>query len=755
MPLTPALATLPHPRTSFAPVRPGTLQRRELLARLDAIPGGSVITLVAPAGYGKTTLLHQLARSRGSAAYLRLDRFDDDPMRLLSGVCGAIDAVEPLPDVVVRQVAAPTTEPHAGVLSAVVGALWSRDGPLDLLLDDVHRVSGAASLDALAWLTDHLPGRMRLVLAGRVRPQIALARARLDGRLVELGFRDLAFRHEETRELAMALGQTPTAALVDGLMERTGGWPAAMYLVARSGRGDQGQGPAQALGDYLGEELLHPFDASARVWLRRAAALSVMTGPLCDAVLGEPDSLRRLRDLEHHDLFVVPQDAARTEYRFHPLLRDALLDQLAEHEPGALAALRAKAARCAASLGDHDSAVEYAVLAGDLDVLASLVTARAPALYWSGRLGTLARWLEPFDVDGVREQRAAIAVLSAWVRALEGRTQAAHRWLAIADGSPDAGPMPDGARDKGPWIAAMRALMMVDGLGKAREQARLALDGLPIGGAFRQHAVLAQMGVLVADGQLDEARRIASLAAETAEARGAAPGQAYALGVAAAISLELGETGAAEPLAAAALDVVERGGLAHYAQSAMVFAAAARCAAATGDRPSAAAHIARFDRLRPHLPGGFPLLVVLAHAQAIQARLQLPDAAGARAELRELDAALRMSPDLGWLAEAHRRTRAIVRAVPASVQGGPGLTAAELRLLTFLPTHLAMHEIADRLVLSTNTVKSQATSVYGKLGASSRRQAIEQAIRAGLLDPAVLYRPVGVPIAGSTGPDEG
>ena len=170
-------------------------------------------------------------------------------------------------------------------------------------------------------------------------------------------------------------------------------------------------------------------------------------------------------------------------------------------------------------------------------------------------------------------------------------------------------------------------------------------------------------------------------------------------------------------------------------------AAAARTALANGSPSDARLAIARVNRMRPRATASLPIPALQMRFETIRAYLILGDAAAARTLLAEVRDILRECPDLGTLVHEAAELERRVESIRESAAGPWTLTAAELRLLAYLPTHLSFREIAERLFVSPHTIKSQAMAVYGKLGVASRRGAIEQAVEAGLLDTSVMRMP--------------
>jgi LuxR family transcriptional regulator, maltose regulon positive regulatory protein len=227
------------------------------------------------------------------------------------------------------------------------------------------------------------------------------------------------------------------------------------------------------------------------------------------------------------------------------------------------------------------------------------------------------------------------------------------------------------------------------------------------------------------DGQLAEA-------VEVAEGSGAASG-ALALAERAVVAIDRGEWTQAVLLAEQGRSVVHHAGLDQDVTSILLDAAAARLAIHHAEVPRARADLAHAQRLRPQLTVALPFYAVQGRLELVKVYLALTDVAGARTILREVDELLRRRPHPGVLGQQADQLHAQVDTMRADMLGASSLTAAELRLLPLLTTHLTFREIGERLQLSPHTVKTQAVSIYRKLGVSSRSQAIHHAQQLGLL----------------------
>jgi len=198
-----------------------------------------------------------------------------------------------------------------------------------------------------------------------------------------------------------------------------------------------------------------------------------------------------------------------------------------------------------------------------------------------------------------------------------------------------------------------------------------------------------------------------------------------------------GDHGTAETLAEEGRELVYEDRLDTYATSAAELAAAARAGLRRCRWDQARADLGAAERLTEDLGDALPWFAVQTRMELARAHLTLRDAEGAGAHLDEAMEILGSHPHLGVLerqANALRDEIASTREVGDFT--GSGLTAAELRLLPLLATHLSFREIGERLFVSRNTIKTQAISVYRKLGVSNRSAAIERAAEIGLVDPA-------------------
>ena len=430
----------------------------------------------------------------------------------------------------------------------------------------------------------------------------------------------------------------------------------------------------------------------------------------------------------------MPLDSQGEWYRYHHLFRDMLLAELRRQEPELIPVLRRRAAGWCARNDLPEEAMEYTIAAGDVDMAAALVGKLGVRAYRQGKTAAVQRWLRWLEDRGETEGHPMVAVLAGLLSAATGRAAEAERWADVVDRwqyGEASGPDDPAAEA---WAALLRAVLCQHGVKQMRadadEAARLfAAESVP-----EPAAALMQGVARVLSGDLDGGDASLGDAASVAEVTGAPGVAAVALCERSLVAMARGEWGRAQVLAGRARTVLRQAGIEEYYATPLVCAVHARTALHRGDSSTARQELVSAQRLRPLLTCALPHFAVQARIELARAHLALSDPAGARALMREVDELLRCRPDLGNLVGEAEAFRARL-----SEEHGPGvpgisaLTAAELRLLPMLPSHLSFPQIAAEMFLSPHTVKSEAISIYRKLGVSSRAQAVARSRELGLL----------------------
>lgn len=719
------------------PVARETDVARQELVRLLADTPARVISVIAPAGYGKTTLLGQYADAEASpTAWLRIGADCNDPTNLARYLAAALGQVTAVPNELVRELDA--VRPRATVVAAGLAAVVRETPRLCLVIDDADLVHEQGSIDLVDSLVVDAPEGAHLVLAARHQTSFHLASARARGELLELGVEQLRFGVADAGTLLRNAGLTSiTPEDVASLTERTEGWAAGLYLAARSSSADPAivapgefGGDDRFVADYLSETMLRDLPAHEVDFLLRSSELEDLSGPLCDAALETSGSAATLQALEASNLLVVPLDHRRERYRYHHLLRDMLRAELRRRSPELVAPINARASVWCEAEGSVDLAVAYAMAGGDADRVAELIGRHAQAAYYGGRASSVRAWFDWLGRHASIEGYPMVGVLGTWLMMLDGHPVEAERWADVT-ASQDGANLSD-ADVEGPRMLAA-AFMCRDGIDRMLADALSASSIIGPQSPWRTAALAVTGLAFLAAGQPEEATVRFEEAAEVGAERGTAIGETLAHAEIATLALERGDVELASQLAADARRVIEEGKLGGYSMSVLVWGVSARLSLVQGDPVRARRCLDEAVPILPQLTYALPTLALQARAMLAKCAMGLGDASLAASLLDEADEVIRRRPRLGRLIDEVAALRELLVSLGTSGAGLPSLTPAEARLLPLLTTHLAFREIGEHLFISPHTVKTQAISIYRKLGVTSRAAAVETARRIGLL----------------------
>jgi LuxR family transcriptional regulator, maltose regulon positive regulatory protein len=722
---------------SVPQLRPGTVSRAGLIqaARSNAC---RLVAVTAPAGYGKSTFLTEwAAREDRRVAWVSLDRFDDDPVTLLASLASAYcRAGLAGPDLVLdmRGQGVSVLGRAAPRLAAEFRASMV---PFVLMLDDLHDLRSSACHDVLGIVMSAIPRGSQVAAASRDElPE--LPRLRAAGEALEFGADDLALDAAGARQIFANAKVAVTAELAAAVTERAEGWPVGLYLAALIAKQSHGQ-PATVTGedryvaDYLYRETLIRQPKAIQRFLRRTAVLDQLCAPLCEAVLSSSAAAIHLRQVEAHSLFLTPLDHERQWYRYHALFREFLLGELRRIEPDIIATLHQRAADWYESSGSPAQAVEHLLQTTDWERTTRLVTALALPTYMAGELSTVQRWFRAVGDVNI-ERYPLLALHKCWECVLTGDITEAPRWAAIVDTSSFDGVPANGSASFDSARALLRATMCATGPDAMVADASFAVAQEAPWSPWRDTALWALAEAHLLAGDLERARALFAEASAIAAEVGNADNMVACESHLAWLAMDHGDWQEAAGRLDLALATIEEKRLHDYVYSSLAFAGAARLSVHHGDLKEAHRQLARAMRARPSATYLLPSLAVRLRLQLAKVYLAIADAGTARQLLREIDDVLIHRPALGTLSNEVDEFRRALTSSATSGQAGPlPLTPAELRLLPYLQTHLTADMIAQRLFLSSHTVKTQVKAVYRKLGVSSRDDAVQKATAIGLL----------------------
>jgi LuxR family transcriptional regulator, maltose regulon positive regulatory protein len=726
------------------PVRAGAVPR-ERLERQLRLAETRLSVVVAPAGWGKTSLLSGWAANTAEQrriAWVSLDESDDEPVRFWSYVLTALHSLSDEISVgPLQALEGAGIAPTDLALPMLLNELATSTVPHVLVLDDYHVLADPRIHEAIEFLVTYLPASLRLVIAGRTDPPLPIARLRARGELTELRAAQLRFSPDEAVSLVSAVsGHDIDSATAAAVWERTEGWAAGLQLAALALRADpaKARGDDRHLLDYFAAEVLPGLAPRQHDLLVRAAPLERLSGPLCDAALQVTGSAEVLADLVRADLFVAALDDEQRWYRLHHLLRDALAREATTDPREVLS----RAATWFAAQDRIDDAIRHLLLAGRDTAAAELLESTAET--WFFPRGAATTYLQLGERLPSSAVGPVLALTLGAAAALCGDQARVNRWLDAADaaGTPDT--VAPGWHSFRAAVLCWRAAYGLSDAESARSVAlvREALE-LEIGGGAPGHPVVrpALGGMLFRDGRFDEA---AALLLDQWARPGRDSWQPWILlNVGGTLAVSLVETGRGDECdrvlrdAGLLAEAVERDGREASAPGlAALRIARGRRRYENADLEAASILLRRAVTLAELHPR--PTVLFLGLVYLADAELACGDRPAALAALARAREIVDDEPVSAFAArrleEAETRLgRAGTRAAKRSGALTEELTDRELSILRALQGSANQREIGAALFLSINTVKAYNKSLYRKLGVASRHDAVTAARELGLI----------------------
>jgi LuxR family maltose regulon positive regulatory protein len=454
----------------FAPPMPVHGIARPLLTqRLDEGLSRKLTLVCAAAGFGKSTLVSQWAQDcLVPSAWLSLDVDDRDPNRFLEYLVTSLELVSQTVGAGLSAMLRGSPPASAEtVLTLLVNQLAKVPGKLVLVLDDYHLAASTAVNDALAFLIDHMPSQLHLVIASREEPAIALGKLRVNGQLAEIRQQELRFGLEEAADF---FNQDDAVSLsriqVEALEARTEGWISGLKLAAISLHKHQDPetfiasftGSHHFIQDYLIEEVLHQQTAEVQAFLLRTSVLDRLCGPLCDAVLQGHSGEQILHQLDQASLFIVPLDSERRWYRYHHLFADLLRQRLSRQE--AAEPLHLRASQWYEGQGLELEAFHQATQAKQLGDALRLMEGNGMPLYFRGVTAPVVHWLSSL-APAALNSHPFLWVAYSWSLLFAGQPAVVEEKLIAAEAALRSSPHDTRTADTQGQIAVLRAWLAV------------------------------------------------------------------------------------------------------------------------------------------------------------------------------------------------------------------------------------------------------------------------------------------------------
>ena len=705
--------------------------RQRLQAQLQDAASRLLTLVVAPAGWGKSTLIAEwLRRGHDAAGWVSLDQSDNDVTRFARYLLlAAQKADRRTATAALRRLDNVSVDVERDVLPVFLNGLATAPGDVTVVLDDYHLISNRLIHLLMTDLLEHAPPQLHLVISSRTDPPLALSKLRVSGDLAELRAEQLRFTASEATELLnRAAGAALSRHEVDRLVARTEGWVVGLQLAAlrladraegaeREAFIERFTGADRHVVDYLGEEVLASQPVHIREFLLCTSILNRMSAELCDAVTGRRDGAGVLDDIFRANLFLIPLDDEQRWFRYHQLFREILRHELTRTRPTEPKVLHRRAAEWCAAAGDVGEAIVHAMQSRDLDLCTGLMVDGWRREFNAGHLQTVQTWLDALPAEAVA-RNVQLTVALVWLALDGGRLDEAAASIEAAERI---------AADD-PHVHVLRALhtYKIGDIGTAADMLR------DVGGTVAD-PFLATVRDLLAGvcalwlGDLARAGDELRAATATAVRNDNRLAHVYAGGCLALVAAESGDLAGAETV----LHRTDTRAVDAHFVATFPALARARLAAAQGDwdqaRTSAGMAVDRARR------GAGRVEVAAALVTAAWAERGSGDVERATRLLGDVRAVLRECPDPGpvlteWFAGEKRAWQALDGAPRTET-----LTDRERAILALLPGAESQRELAGALFVTPNTLKTHLRAIYRKLGVASRTEAVTRARAIGLL----------------------
>ncbi|WP_254450500.1 LuxR C-terminal-related transcriptional regulator [Cohnella herbarum] len=437
--LLPTKITLPAPGSNL-------VDRQRLVRLIEQGQAGRLTLVSAPAGFGKTTLLGQWVRHSGqSAVWIALDEMDNDPVRFWRYVAEALSVViDPGKgkksgktfEQLIRTMPSLSTNTF---LDAFILQLIeiTASHPVTIILDDYHAITETRIHDSLAYLIEHLPITIHVLISSRKEVPFSTVKWKVRDELTVIDAAQLKFTLEESETFYRDYADLPLSARqIEKLLDQTEGWVTGLQLVSISLRADadydrfieQFKGYNRNVSDYLFHEVIAKLPDDVHDFLLRTSVLERLDAKACDAVTNRSGGARMLELLKSWNLFLVPLDDHDTWFRYHHLFSEFLRNRLKKYEPGLWNSTHLSASKSLASRGLLDEAIDHAISAEDYALTESLLTRHVAPILKRGEFPTLLRWLNSFPPE--YELSPEMSLIRAFLLVVTGQPERAGQLLA-------------------------------------------------------------------------------------------------------------------------------------------------------------------------------------------------------------------------------------------------------------------------------------------------------------------------------------
>ncbi len=419
------------------------VHRSGLFEQLNSGLSRKLILVSAPAGYGKTTLISDwISQNKIPAAWLSLDNGDNDPAVFLSYVISGIQNThKEFGQNALRLLNSPNSPSVESIASLLINEVLNINLNFLLVLDDFHLITSSEVLKLAAYLIEHIPGNIHIIILTRSDPALAVSRLRSQHQLVELRSSDLSF---SANDISILFNKRMKFGLsfddVYSLESKTEGWIAGLQLTALSMQGREDisefirklKGDNRYIMDYLMEEVLKIQSDEIKEFLLHTSILEQMSAPLCNDILNRNDSQLILEMLERNNMFVIPLDTDRTWYRYHHLFAELLRQRLHSGKKSTVVELHNKASKWFNDNSIPLFAIEHAIKTGNLEKTIEILGGKAEAMWQNGQHAAILRYGDILP-DEIIKKNADFSLYYSSVLIIAGKDKRAEAFLSSAE----------------------------------------------------------------------------------------------------------------------------------------------------------------------------------------------------------------------------------------------------------------------------------------------------------------------------------
>ena len=422
LPNFPANLTVPH-------LNRNTVENPNLPVWLDDCVHASLVLAVAPAGFGKTTAIlsmHEYLREAGvKTAWIQLNPDDNHLDRFCQLIYAAV-----APEVERGHI---TDEVTNNLIDAVytstafnfrlLDVIASLPQPTAIFLDDFEHITDPQILQIVQNMIERSGTQCRFFIAARAQPQLKLLKLRAQGKVLLIGFKELAFDLEQARTFFNARYHLHLDdASIERLHNCTEGWPTGLQLAAlamekrkdRQGFIENFLTDMTDIDHYLYEEVFLTLPQELQIFLLKTSVVTQLNISLSNAIADIQNSAALLRSIEQQNLFLVRVGNSDAQYRFHPLFAEYLQKKLHEDHPDLEQALHLKAAQWYLDNDNTDSAIDHLLIADEYERICQLISSYIWVKMYAGQLSTCNRWLGEI-LPTVLENHADLLVAKCWM----------------------------------------------------------------------------------------------------------------------------------------------------------------------------------------------------------------------------------------------------------------------------------------------------------------------------------------------------